>query len=656
MGNPVFLSVHLTADPNPLGQQITGCSAIHGVTINMCGILGMVGAIKDVSQDTFQSALNAIAHRGPDAQATWRTDSACLGHRRLAIIDLSERGTQPMVDEESGLIIVFNGEIYNYIELRDELTSKGYRFRSDTDTEVLLKGFLEWGDDVLARCNGMWALAIWDPRERRVFLARDRFGVKPLYYALQQGRLFFASEPKALHILDKALTEPDESALVDFVVDSRMHIGSRTFYRSIRAIPPSYCATYVAGDDDIAQRRYWDYPDPQPEACASMDADEQFAELLVDAVRVRLRSDVRVGLTLSGGLDSSAVLAAVKDLQGASLHCYTSVFSGAHRGEERWAEIAANYAGASVEPVEASFDDWLPTLSQIVRHMDGPGFSPAVFPLWAIMSKARRDNTPVLLEGQGADELLAGYPQYPAIATLEHLKACRIFQFANGVYKMRETFTARWTAGWLARRAFPGPVSMFTRRHRLELFQHDCLQAWQNRGTDPTVSSQGRYYDPVRAELWNDHAINVLPALLHYGDSISMAHGIETRLPFMDYRLVEWVFRSRQPLFEDGMSKSMVRSFLRNRKFDAIADRKDKQGYPTPITDWYKSIGVQYCQDILSDRNSLMWNIFAKEHIRRLADSAGRGSVRGIFHLYKILTIDLWLKDLKQRMIELKAA
>jgi asparagine synthase (glutamine-hydrolysing) len=622
----------------------------------MCGILGATGEIRAISSAAFANALDTIAHRGPDAHAVWRDALACFGHRRLAIIDLSDAGTQPMVDPDTGLVITFNGEIYNFVELRTELVAKGHRFRTASDTEVLLKGYIEWGAGILARCNGMWAFAIWDPRKETLFLARDRFGKKPLYYASGKQRLLFASEPKALHALDPSLAEADPAALVELVINSRLHAGQRTFYRNILALPAAHYATYDTNRHRVTLQRYWDYPIPAEGRASATDDDQRFNELFIEAVSLRHRSDVPVGLTLSGGLDSSSILAAGRSVDGASSRCYTSVYSRDQRGEEHWAHIAAKYAGTSVTPVEASFEDWWPTLGKIVQQMDGPGFSPAVLPLWHLMARARRDGVPVLLEGQGADELLAGYPQYAAVYTLGHLKAGRVASFAVAVNQMRQSFSSKMSAAWLTREAFPKVVGHATRDRRLPIFHPEHLRDWRDRAPDTTLSTVGKSYDPLRAALWRDHAIDVLPALLHYGDAISMAHGVESRLPFMDYRLVEWVFRDRPSLLDGGQTKSLVRNFLRRQRFDAIAERKDKLGYPVPLLEWFRTIGRRHLQETISDANAPIWDVMSKPEIVKLAKATESGSATGVFHLYKVLTTDVWLRQLSQRAALKQAA
>lgn len=623
----------------------------------MCGIVGAIGSEVPEKGLRLERALASIAHRGPDGQGVWRDSVAHLGHRRLAIIDLSQAGAQPMVDPEQGMVIVFNGEIYNYREIRAELEAKGHVFRSTSDTETLLRGYVEWGEGVLERCNGMWAFVIWDPRERRAFAARDRFGVKPFYYAHKGGVFAFGSEPKALHILDPSLASPDTTHIVDLVVESRTHVGQQTFFNDILALPPGHAATFDVAADRLQVRRYWDYPRQPDKGPAAGDEDAEFASLFDDAVRLRFRSDVPIGLTLSGGLDSSAVLASSSSQHMAPARAYTSVFSETKRGEYSWAVRAASYAGVAVEAVEASIDDWQARIENVVYHMDSPGYSPAVFPLWSIMEKARADGVPVLLEGQGADELLGGYPQYLATGAIDDIRKGDLSGFSNHVRGLRSMSSLFWATTWLARIAFPSPANHATRVQRLRLINPDLLRRWQERGplgakaAEAGEQGKGKVqpYSPVHEALWRDHSSDILPALLHYGDAISMAHGIESRLPFMDYRLVEWVF-SRQPdLLREGKSKSHVRNYLARRGYSAIANRADKIGYAVPMLDWWNSVGQLTLRDIIGDPGAQIWGVFDRSEVEKLANRAATGSYRHLFHIYKIVTTGIWLRQLAAR-------
>lgn len=614
----------------------------------MCGILGVVGNIADLPPAVFDFSLLTIAHRGPDARGIWNDDWVRLGHQRLSILDLTSDSDQPFVDPGSGLVMVFNGEIFNYVELRAELQSRGHRFRTQGDTEVLLRGYVEWGSAVLDRCNGMWALAIWNPIQRTLFLARDRFGKKPLYYSLQKDRLIFGSEPKALHSLDVRTVEPNWSAVVGLMVDSRLHDGARTFYRSIAALPPAHCGIYDATTGQMKSWRYWSFPSRA--LAAGADEDRSFSGIFEDSVRIRLRSDVPVGLTLSGGLDSTAVLAAASACtQERAVRNYTAVFGEKLRGEESWARGAAELAGSTVTSVEADLTDWWQTLTKIVWHLDAPAYSPAIIPQWSIMKRLREDGIKVVLEGQGADELLGGYAPYAAIDTVESLRSLKLRQFISSASGMSQAFTPKWTAAWVGRTLLPRLAIRLTRYRRRSLFHSDLIKGWVQAGAAENDAAVDLSYDPLRAALWRDHTKDVLPGLLHYGDAISMAHGVEARLPFMDYRLVEWVFRSHPALIRAGITKLPVRDYLQDRGYGAIAGRKDKLGYPVPILAWYHSVGRDRMRSMLVDSQRNLWSIFNRTEAGQLGDAAARGSYIAMTHLFKILTIDIWLEHLALR-------
>jgi asparagine synthase (glutamine-hydrolysing) len=608
----------------------------------MCGILGCLGTSIPAEIPRFHTALDTLAHRGPDDSGVWVSADAVFGHRRLSILDLSPAGHQPMVEPASGAVIVFNGEIYNHIELREQLEGLGHRFVGHSDTEVLLHALIEWGEAALPRLNGMWAFAYWQPERKRLLLARDRFGVKPLYYRRGADGLAFASEPKALLSLFPEHRVVNEAVLLDFLGNNLLYAHGESFYQGIHVMPPAHYAVYDLTTGSFDQVSYWQYPAEEIEGLTRQEAVAQFDALLTDAVRLRLRSDVPVGLTLSGGLDSTGILAAAGVNSPAPLTCFTSVYGNGEVGELPWAQRASDAAHAPLIPVEAPADDWLATLRKVAWHMDGPGYSPAVYPLWHLMQRARSEGVPVLLEGQGADEALAGYPQYAVLDLLDRLSdhpapGDLMTRFAA----MRRTFSLRWTAAWMARELSPMLLRWHRQRTGFESLLRDGVKL-------PPVAEQPREgnTDRVRQRLLADHAQNILPGLLHYGDAISMAHGIEARHPFMDYRLVEWMFRLPKRLrFGQGETKSVLREYLRKHGQIAIGNRPDKKGYPTPVGKWLASDqGREIEALLLKPGNSLhQWCDPAK--IRRLIERNKQGVMGAEHHLYKLVSTQIWLDE-----------
>jgi asparagine synthase (glutamine-hydrolysing) len=610
----------------------------------MCGILGWFGRHGPEDAGRFGAALDLLAHRGPDDRGVFAVQGALLGHRRLSILDLSPAGHQPMAEPASGAVIVFNGEIYNHVELRVELEGLGHRFSGHSDTEVLLHALIEWGEQALPRLNGMWAFAFWQPAKQRLLLARDRFGVKPLYYRNGQDGLAFASEPKALLALFPEHRAVSEPALLDFLGNNLLYARGESFYQGIHVLPPAHYANYEVDTGKLSLSRYWDYPANTDEALSAEDAVAQFDALLTDAVRLRLRSDVPVGLTLSGGLDSTGVLAAASPYTAKPLTCFTSVYGEGEVGELPWAQLASDAVHAPLIAVSAPQADWLQTLRKVAWHMDGPGYSPAVYPLWHLMQRARTEGVPVLLEGQGADEALAGYPQYAVLELLGYLagqsgQRRNLAGVAARVSALRRTFSLRWALAWSAREM--SPTLLLWHRRRVG------FQSLMRKGvTLPQLSEHlvRKDDDLVRQRLLMDHSLTILPGLLHYGDAISMAHGVEARNPFMDYRLVEWLFRLPAKIrFNQNETKWVLREYLRAHGQQSIGNRPDKKGYPTPVGKWLASEQGREIEHLLLDQHSLLHRWCDPYKIRILIEQNRQGVMAAEHHLYKLVSTQLWL-------------
>lgn len=605
----------------------------------MCGILGWLGRHQPDDGARFGTALDLLAHRGPDDRGVFVAPGIMLGHRRLAILDLSPAGHQPMIEPSSGAAIVFNGEIYNHVELRRELEQAGHRFVGHSDTEVLLHALLEWGELTLPRLNGMWAFAFWEPAKQRLLLARDRFGVKPLYYRHGMEGLAFASEPKALVALFPQHRTVSEPVLLDFLGNNLLYARGESFYCGIHVLPPAHCAIHDASTGSFRTLRYWDYPEDTGSALRAEEAAEQFDALFTDAVRLRLRSDVPVGLTLSGGLDSTGVLAAACTSAAGVPTCFTSIYGEGEVGELPWARLASAAAQAPLIPVPAPQGEWLPTLRKVAWHMDGPGYSPAVYPLWHLMYRARAEGVPVLLEGQGADEALAGYPQYAALELLDHLGGRPTLRgIGDRLGALRRTFSWRWTAAWLARELSP----TLLRWHRRRV----GFQSLMRKGIELPSLPDRAGGDRVRQRLMLDHALFILPGLLHYGDAISMAHGVEARHPFMDYRLVEWMFRLPNHVrFNRHETKWVLREYLRRHDQGAIGNRPDKKGYPTPVGRWLATEEGKEIEGLLLDRHSPLQQWCDLGKVGRLIELNRKGVLAAEHHLYKLISTQLWLSE-----------
>lgn len=612
----------------------------------MCGILGWLGKHLDGDLLRFGSALDLLAHRGPNDRGVWHEPGVLLGHRRLSILDLSAAGHQPMQDSVTGSVLTFNGEIYNYLELAKELERLGHRFKSQSDTEVLLHALIEWGAAALPRLNGMWAFAFWSPQRGQLLLSRDRFGVKPLYYLNGKQGLAFASEPKALLSLFPEHRKVNETSLLDFLGNNALYTRGASFYRGIELLPAAHYAIYEPANKSLRLKKYWDYPADVDENLTEAEAVEQFASLFTDVVRLRLRSDVPLGVTLSGGLDSTGVLAAAVWDSNSSLTCFTSVYSDSTKGEFNWAKLASKAGGCPLVAVDAPQNEWLETLRKIVWHMDGPGYSPAVYPLWNLMKEARSRGVPVLLEGQGADEALAGYTQYGVLDLLAYVQgksrgdARSVSAIFNRFAGLSRTFSLRLTLATMARELSPALLNWQRRRVG---FRSLMLPGIEIPELLVSAKSEG---DPARTRLREDHAINILPGLLHYGDSVSMAHGIEARNPFLDYRLVEWMFRLPAKIrFNHGEAKWVLREYLRHHGQEEIGNRPDKKGYPTPVGQWLAAGQGEEIEKLLLEKNSPILQWCDGKKIKNLLDQNRKGTFAAEHHLYKLVSTQLWLQE-----------
>lgn len=607
----------------------------------MCGILGWAGRDRGpIDRSAFEAALDVIAHRGPDDWGIEDFDHAVLGHRRLSIIDLSSSGHQPMYSKSRGECIVFNGEIYNYLELRRKFDVNGQRLIGG-DTELLVEFIEYYGVSSLSKLNGMWAFASWNEQSQRLLLSRDRFGVKPLYYYVDERGIVFGSEPKAILELRPDLRTPDPDVLADFLVDNKLHCGERSFYAGLKCLLPGTWLTYNARDGAIEMGAYWRYPTAVEPSAG--DLCEEFAALLEDAVGIRLRSDVSVGLTLSGGLDSSSILAASSKL-GGGLQAFTSVYQEQGVDELKWARLVADRFGNMLVPAVAKYEDWQDGLLKIAWHMDSPGYSAAVFPLWSLMQTIRSQGVKVILEGQGADEALGGYPQYIAMLLAMQLKSrslrdkCSVPTTFGGI---RDSVGVPWAMAWTLREAVP----FFHKYHRQRTGLQGVLNDELRQRVMSRTLAQNRSFQTLSGRLQYDHGEQILPGLLHYGDAMSMAHGVEARNPFLDYRLVEFIFKCPDDIkIRGGLTKWVLRRYLDNNRLPEIAARKDKRGYPTPIASWLARLDVNgILEEMLATTHPLSAYL-DPSGVRALCRKLSHPSFGAEHHVYKLVSTYFWAK------------
>jgi asparagine synthase (glutamine-hydrolysing) len=596
----------------------------------MCGIAGIVSpepeALRPIGRITA-----ALAHRGPDDEGylfadsrsgtSWRfrgpdtvagvldpplearipeAADLALGHRRLSILDLSAAAHGPMGSADGRLWVTYNGEIYNYLELRDELRGLGHSFRTGSDTEVLLAAYAQWGAECLHRFNGMWAFALYDSASRRLVCARDRFGVKPFYYHWNGATLVFASEIKGLLEHPAVPRRANDARVVGFLCRGAIDESSQTFFAGIAGLPAGHILELDLGAGRLAVRPYYELP-PQPAAGTEGLTADAFGDLLEDAVRLRLRSDVELGTCLSGGLDSSTIVAVAARLRAAAgagpQRAFSVVYADAGLGEAPFVDAVLASTGALGTRATPTSDELARDLAALVRQQDEPIPSAGVYSQWRVMALARDAGVKVLLDGQGADEILAGYHYQLGPFLAEALRRhgpWRAWREARALNRVTALPTA-FLAGMAAYHGLPIPP--FLRRWAVARFSsHGLLPA---RLLDPDLARRhgalaGERHEPrasLAAERRADVMASSLPALLRYEDRNSMAFGIEARTPYLDYRLVEAALAlPPERLVHDGWTKWILRQAAAGVVPEAVRLRRDKLGFATPERRWLEEL------------------------------------------------------------------
>jgi asparagine synthase (glutamine-hydrolysing) len=581
----------------------------------------------------------AIAHRGPDDDGVWSTNSALFLHRRLSILDLSSAGHQPMVSACGRYIMVFNGEIYNYRELRPQLEERGAVFRGSGDSEVLLASYAEFGADCLAHLNGMWALAIWDVQRKRLFVSRDRFGKKPFYYALQGGRLIFASEIKAILASGVVAASPNPTAVGDFCAERVSDHTAETFFKEIHQLRPGTFGLWQEGQ--FRTSTYWTLPDDAAENEPG-DPVESIRDLLADSVKLRLRSDARVGTTLSGGLDSSGVACFAAGQSTGELHAFSTIVVNPPEEAAGIVQVAHAQPNLTLHSDQPDGRCLVDELDECLWHQDEPFADGSMLAHFRLMRLARERGVKVILTGQGADEVFAGYPG--------HLVAHVAGLIARGAWAEARSFTAqvRATGQPISMKAafgyaMPAPLAQFTRGRGI-----DGRLDWLDSET-ATVSSEVRAgiveeagRDRLNGTLRKSISKRTLPGFLHYDDRNSMAFGVETRAPYLDHRLVSKVLPTAGGVkVRRGRTKSLLRDALMPIVPRPIVSRLAKQGYPAPIAHWVRSADqavkqewlatVKLCPMIRFDRWSLRSRRFLAGDDRELP-AVWRGLILALWY------------------------
>jgi asparagine synthase (glutamine-hydrolysing) len=619
----------------------------------MCGIAGIwERSGRPVEREPLERMAAILRHRGPDGSGIHLDTDLGLANRRLAIVDPGAAGDQPMGLAARGRWLTYNGEIHNYLELRRELQSLGVRFRTKTDTEVVLEAYAAWGMDCFERFNGMWALGLWDARERRLVLSRDRFGIKPLRYSVRGQRICFASEAKAILVAFPEEREPDGGEIGRFLSGHHTDSSEATFFANVKSLPAACCL--VVTRDGLRETGYWGFRpgDESPEP----DAADQFRELLRDSVRLRMRSDVPVGACLSGGLDSGAIAALVDVPDGQRMQCFSLDYGGSRDDESRYAAAAAAARGGrlALHWVRPDPGDLLETIGRVVWHHDAPMPIRGRLAQWHVMQEAGR-HVKVVLDGQGADELLAGYSRhvFPYVADRILRRpgggggglAREVSDLGRIESRSRLWFLAR-TPLPVVQRAAGRPPWLAPR-----VLRHDFARSF-----DASPRKRERpYRSELNNTLWNEFRREGLPEVLHAEDALSMAFSIESRTPFLDHRLVELCFSlPYSDKMSGGWTKSLLRRGLAGEMPREILERRRKLGFPAPVGTWLRPDDTwNAVRELLLDPRCLDRGIFDRRRLEGALRAYRLGPTLYAAHrtgrVWAWITLELWFRQFIDR-------
>ncbi len=643
----------------------------------MCGITALYNK-SGLSSDYLSKCNVIVAHRGPDDEGylLWKpgdplqvlsgNDTAestqhffkypvlpsdsrdwlvGLGHRRLSIIDLSPHGHQPMVLTSRGLTITFNGEIYNYIEIREELKALGHHFETASDTEVILHAWVEWSKESLHRFNGMFAFVLLDSQQQKVYAVRDRFGVKPLYYTETNGYMAFASEVKQLRELPGYRFSLNEQIAYDYLRYSLIDHDRETFENGIRQLMPGHFIEL-----DLASGKWRDsswytlqaasWKGTEEQAC------EQFYALLKGSVRLRMRSDVPIGSALSGGLDSSTIVCLMREVlegEGRSDHLIKTITSCSEdKRYDEWVFAEEVIKKIKAEPYQTfpSFEKLRDDLDRIIWHMDYPFGSTSQFSQWCVFEEARKQGLTVMIDGQGADEQLAGYGGNDVALYAGLLRSGNIikwFKEARSYKKRNGKLPYGFLLGSL-KVLLPGLIHLFPPQYRSVDQVHPV---WLKPGKYKSRTYSQR---SLQVHLTNQVQVLPLPSLLRYEDRNSMAFSVESRVPFMDYRLLEFTKSlSEDLIYREGERKYILRRAFRGKVPDKILDRKDKMGFVSAEERWLMEEGKEWFKENLQHAGSTLSTFVDAERINNYIQDMQAGHIPFSFDPWRLICLGRWI-------------
>jgi len=630
----------------------------------MCGIAGMINLAYNPIERLPKrlSVMNRLQkHRGPDGEGQWhnRQEYVGLAHRRLTIID-TETGSQPMTDRASNWI-TFNGEIYNYIELREQLGRN--QFHTNSDTEVILHAYRKWGANCVQHLRGMFSFALWDETDQTLYCARDRFGIKPFYYTISDNTLYFSSEIKALlPFVDEI--ETDLEGFKDYI-SFQFCLPGKTLFRNIHELQPGH--TLIVRNGRVFVEKYWEvYYDLDWDHTGKY-FEEKVHELLTDSIKVHMRSDVPVGAYVSGGLDSSIVASLASKDNAQDFMGFTGKFSiSQDYDESRYAEALCNWRNFPLYQVDIQADDFIEHIRNVIYHLDQPVAGPGSFPQYMV-SRLASQHRKVVLGGQGGDEIFGGYTRYIIAYFEQCIKAAIDGTSRNGNFIVTyESIIPNLTAlqnykPLLQEFWREGLFDDLDKRYFRLINRATTLQDEVNWDLLSDYSPYENFRsifsaDNVKKESYFDSMTHfdfktLLPALLHVEDRVSMAHGLESRVPFLDHPLIEMAATVPSNIkFKDGTTKQLLKNAMGSELPEQILNRKDKMGFPVPFNEWVRGSAKDFVYDVFSSSKSLSRDLTNNRAIRSKLENEPKFGRK----LWGLLSLELWQQEFHDRASDYK--
>jgi asparagine synthase (glutamine-hydrolysing) len=611
----------------------------------VCGIAGFIDdQITAIDADRLiADMLEAISHRGPDARATWKEMPVVLGHNRLSIIDLSEDGNQPMHYFDS--VIIFNGEIYNYIEIREQLKKEGYSFKTKSDTEVVLAAYRAYGRDCVKKFVGMWAFALWDKKSKELFCSRDRFGIKPFYYIQEGSRFYFGSEYKALK---KSPVFSNDLNLDQ--VSRGLQLGwvcyqDETYYSKLKSLPAA--SNLIYKDGKITSEVYWELNPMKVNQISDLEeAKSTLMGLLTNSVSMHMRSDVEIAICLSGGIDSSSLTGLMANLYPSqSFRSYSIYFDGKNEVDERpfIQAVVDRYPQVKPHFYKPSPDEILERFHKIMYQVDVPSTGSSNFSHYYLLEQIHNQKIKVVVDGQGADEYLAGYMHSMYRHNADLIKRVKLFQYFSNVYKTYnyQHQHAKELLGGIGKTG----LSVFLNEMKLYSFEYKNYYPFLSKEKSRHVPFElkDHYHGSLNNFLYHLLFTTSLPTILHYVDRMTMAHSIESRVPLLDHRLVEFSFSLKNELkINNGVTKRILRETAKNMLPEMIYNRRDKKGFVTPGEQNWLRGPMKHLLEINYNNISFL----DKKTVKKVIDEYNKGDNKNSKLVWRLATLNYWLKNI----------